>query len=179
MESFDFSYFRRDLARPGYLALQQIKEQYRTSNPSVAARIQAMYAGGNDIKTPAIEDFSKAIHVIGARPPDSLLTEIYKNETNAMWKVQQTQQYYLSSVDLDHDGNDEYLLIRQQGSYYANVTMYFMENKNWRSTSVRREESAENLDALFYEELAKGKIELRQPRWDKIKIGKWVFKVYE
>ncbi len=180
-DSFDFNYFRRNLARPGYLALQQLKEQHRESNPAVTTRIEALYADNNATKkTLTIEEFSKAIQVLGATPPASLLMEIHAKETESMWTIQNTQQYFLRSIDIDHDGNNEYLLVRKQ-NLHTTFAMYFMEDGQWTRANIQRStlHPRSRSDSAFYEALTKGEMELERPRWDKLKVGDWEFQVTE
>ncbi len=43
LADFDLHYFRHDLAKPGYDALQQLKAHYGETNPALALRIDTLY----------------------------------------------------------------------------------------------------------------------------------------
>lgn len=114
VEDFDLSYFRRHLARPGYEGLQTLKAQYGETHPGLLIRINALYADSNNERPSSTRDeFIAAITLLSDNPPDALLTAIYKQETKNHWNIQQTQQYFLQALDLDKDGDQEYLWIEK------------------------------------------------------------------
>lgn len=171
VEDFDLSYFRRHLARPGYEGLQILKAQYGETHPGLLIRINALYADSNNEQPSSTRDeFIAAITLLSDNPPEALLTAIYKQETKNHWNIQQTQQYFLQALDLDKDGDQEYLWIEKKYEHTV-IKLFFQQNQQWKSSylgSFRKDK--DNLD-LFYQALIAGEIKVVPSRWNDVIIG--------
>jgi hypothetical protein len=171
VEDFDLSYFRRHLARPGYEGLQTLKAQYGETHPGLLIRINALYAASNNEQPSSTRDeFIAAITLLSDNPPEALLTAIYKQETKNHWNIQQTQQYFLQALDLDKDGDQEYLWIEKKHEHTV-IKLFFQQNQQWKSSylgSFRKDK--DNLD-LFYQALIAGEIKVVPSRWNDVIIG--------
>lgn len=171
VEDFDLSYFRRHLARPGYEGLQTLKAQYGETHPGLLIRINALYADSNNEQPSSTRDeFIAAITLLSDNPPEALLTAIYKQETKNHWNIQQTQQYFLKALDLDMDGDQEYLWIEKKHEHTV-IKLFFQQNQQWKSSylgSFRKDK--DNLD-LFYQALIAGEIKVVPSRWNDVIIG--------
>ena len=171
VEDFDLSYFRRHLARPGYEGLQTLKAQYGETHPGLLIRINALYADSNNEQPSSTRDeFIAAITLLSDNPPEALLTAIYKQETKNHWNIQQTQQYFLQALDLDKDGDQEYLWIEKKHEHTV-IKLFFQQNQQWKSSylgSFRKDK--DNLD-LFYQALIAGEIKVVSSRWNDVIIG--------
>lgn len=171
VEDFDLSYFRRHLARPGYEGLQTLKAQYGETHPGLLIRINALYADSNNERPSSTRDeFIAAITLLSDNPPEALLTAIYKQETKNHWNIQQTQQYFLQALDLDKDGDQEYLWIEKKHEHTV-IKLFFQQNQQWKSSylgSFRKDK--DNLD-LFYQALIAGEIKVAPSRWNDVIIG--------
>ena len=171
VEDFDLSYFRRHLARPGYEGLQTLKAQYGETHPGLLIRINALYADSNNEQPSSTRDeFIAAITLLSDNPPEALLTAIYKQETKNHWNIQQTQQYFLQALDLDKDGDQEYLWIEKKHEHTV-IKLFFQQHQQWKSSylgSFRKDK--DNLD-LFYQALIAGEIKVVPSRWNDVIIG--------
>lgn len=124
-DDFDLNYFRRHLARPGYEGLQTLKAQYGEAHPGLVVRINALYSDRNQEQASSTQDeFIAAITLLSDNPPEALLTAIYNQEVNQFWSIQQTRQYYLRALDLDLDGNQEYLWIKKRQEH-TEIQLFF------------------------------------------------------
>ena len=171
VEDFDLSYFRRHLARPGYEGLQTLKAQYGETHPGLLIRINALYADSNNERPSSTRDeFIAAITLLSDNPPDALLTAIYKQETKNHWNIQQTQQYFLQALDLDKDGDQEYLWIEKKYEHTV-IKLFFQQDQQWKSSylgSFRKDK--DNADQ-FYQALLAGEIKVAPSRWNDVIIG--------
>jgi uncharacterized protein DUF4153 len=171
VEDFDLSYFRRHLARPGYEGLQTLKAQYGETHPGLLIRINALYADSNNEQPSSTRDeFIAAITLLSDNPPEALLTAIYRQETKNHWNIQQTQQYFLQALDLDKDGDQEYLWIEKKHEHTV-IKLFFQQDQQWKSSylgSFRKDK--DNLD-LFYQALIAGEIKVVPSRWNDVIIG--------
>lgn len=171
VEDFDLSYFRRHLARPGYEGLQTLKAKYGETHPGLLIRINALYADSNNEQPSSTRDeFIAAITLLSDNPPEALLTAIYKQETKNHWNIQQTQQYFLKALDLDMDGDQEYLWIEKKYEHTV-IKLFFQQDQQWKSSylgSFRKDK--DNLDQ-FYQALLAGEIKVAPSRWNDVIIG--------
>lgn len=171
VEDFDLSYFRRHLARPGYEGLQTLKAKYGETHPGLLIRINALYADSNNERPSSTRDeFIAAITLLSDNPPDALLTAIYKQETKNHWNIQQTQQYFLQALDLDKDGDQEYLWIEKKYEHTV-IKLFFQQDQQWKSSylgSFRKDK--DNADQ-FYQALLAGEIKVAPSRWNDVIIG--------
>ena len=171
IEDFDLSYFRNHLARPGYEGLQTLKAQYGEAHPGLLVRINALYAiGNNDRPSSTRDEFIAAITQLSENPPEALLTAIYKQETKNHWNLQQTQQYFLQALDLDKDGDQEYLWIEKKPEHTV-IKLFFQQDEQWKSSylgSFRKDK--DNVDQ-FYQALLAGEIKVAPSRWNDVIIG--------
>ena len=171
IEDFDLSYFRNHLARPGYEGLQTLKAQYGEAHPGLLVRINALYANGNNDRPSSTRDeFIAAITQLSENPPEALLTAIYKQETKNHWNLQQTQQYFLQALDLDKDGDQEYLWIEKKPEHTV-IKLFFQQDEQWKSSylgSFRKDK--DNVDQ-FYQALLAGEIKVAPSRWNDVIIG--------
>ncbi|WP_191905880.1 DUF4153 domain-containing protein [Nitrincola iocasae] len=169
-DDFDLNYFRRHLARPGYEGLQTLKAQYGEAHPGLVVRINALYSDRNQEQASSTRDeFIAAITLLSDNPPEALLTAIYNQEVNQFWSIQQTRQYYLRALDLDLDGNQEYLWIKKRQEH-TEIQLFFQQGGQWTSLYIGTSQSVDQ------ESLA-GDIEVVPTRWNDLVIGNQRFRV--
>ncbi len=176
-DDFDIYYFRRHLARPGYLALQSIKETYAESAPNLANRISSLYADPN-AKEEAFskEDFIASVEVLSGELPDSLGEYLYGHVSGSTWDAQNVKQRFLAELDLNTDGEKEYMLF-YRGTYGNYLKFYYWEAGAWHETNIRQISTYKDLNEKFLEELRAGNIELFEPRWKNLRIGEYEIEV--
>jgi hypothetical protein len=177
VEDFDLNYFRRHLARPGYEGLQTLKAQYGETHPGLLIRINALYADSNNEQPSSTRDeFIAAITLLSDNPPEALLTNIYQQEINNHWNIQESQQYFLQAVDLDNDGDQEYLWIEKKHDHTV-IKLFFQQDEQWKSSYIGSFlKDKDNVDP-FYQALLAGEIKVVPSRWNDVIIGDQRFRV--
>ena len=190
MSDFDFQYFRYDLAKPGYLALMQLKAEHEKVNPALALKIDTLYRKSNNVfANEHIDTMPEQLHAEQQQllaalqlPQETELPDGVKNQLFAWlkdnhWQLSRISQYQLQALDLNQDQQQEYLLLtlydgrvqalliwQQQGRWYRNILN--------SGSSIETKES--------------NKLDLRtlpvmpvQPVWPVLQIGKQRFQINE
>lgn len=166
----DIEYFREDLARPGYLALQDIKAKYAESNPELIIRIKNIYAD-NDKKTTEVtkEEFLVTVKVVSGKIPSALGDVIYKDVFAHAWMMQRTKYYYLMPLDLQDDNQLEYLYVAEQESY-RDIKLYYLDSSGWQSQDFG--DIGRDLDGeKFIEAFKAADYKVVEPKWKDIEVG--------
>ena len=178
VEDFDIHYFKHNLAKPGYLALQQLKTQYQETYATFVLKIDALYTRDKDISTEIDkETFLSALEILGGSPPDDLLNRIFENETENSWLIPHTDNYYLFAVELNNDELAEYVLLKKRRQVNE-ITLYVFDKDRWVRRSLRATEGygVNNLE-LFLEDVKAQNIHYAKPEWDQLEVGGQRFKV--
>lgn len=177
IEKFDVKYFRYKLARPGYLALQALKTEFAISNPEVTIRINSLYKDpDNKSSDTSQEEFFKAVHIIGEEIiPEDLSVAIYKAVLADAWRMQNTRNYYLLPLDLNKDGQLDYVLV-QETKPFSYINLFYKEDEAWKKTTMNNLAYPKQEDNLI-ESIKKGNFELVQPKWQQLKIGDYYMQV--
>jgi len=176
IDDMDVDYFRKNLAKPGYIALQELQMLHASANPSFVFRVNKVYANHKTKENLITKhDFLAAIHVLNGDIPDSLADFLYKKNI-AKNNYQSTKKYYLNAINLDDVEPLEYLLVeeRQSSSY---LYLYVFEEGHWLNVSTGQLGKYHKLDDEFLEQFINGNIELQKPKWPEIKIGDHQFQV--
>lgn len=179
VEDFDLHYFRHKLARPGYEALQKLKEEYASSHPEIVVRIKELYRN-RKIEKPAStkDEFIAALTVLADDVPSDLLEAIYENESKQVWQLQNTKKYYLQALDLDEDAQVDYLLAAQRyNSIY--LKLFYIDESAWIHINLNTTGAGMNLKSqeAFIEALKSGDIKFTRPRWNHLEIEGRKFQV--
>jgi len=179
IENFDISYFRYKLARPGYEAIQNIKEKYATTNPEIVIRINQLYYNyENNQPSSSKEEFISAITILSDKTPPDLLDQIYENENDQPWQLENTQKYYLQSLDLNKDSQNDYLLVSQRSDNIF-LNLYYFEKGKWEKLfmSTTAENPREDLNELFIKALKNNEFKITTPKWNHIEIEGMKFQI--
>lgn len=174
----DIHYFRRQLARPGYEAIQEIKQQYAATHPALVLRIDNIYRD-QDSDQPAVseEEFIAAINLLVEQAPPQLLSKIYKEETQHLWQLQHTKKYYLQSLDLDQDSQLDYLLVSER-EYNFDLKLYYIEQQEWKSINLNSMGGIDKERQLaFINALKAGEFKITRPKWNHLEIDGRAFQV--
>lgn len=175
LEGFDYFYFRNELARPGYEALQDMKTGIAVDNPQIRVRIDRLYADPVDATSgPSFEDFTAAIEVLEGNMPDDVAQAIYDQVGTQSWRFMDTLNYYLLPLDLNDDGQQDYLLIRNS-EYWNAMTLFYREGDGWSQRELRSMTAiTESQDALI-EAIRSGNYRVQPQRWNQLVIEGQVF----
>tara|TARA_B100000446_G_scaffold57436_1_gene53507 strand:+ start:13090 stop:14817 length:1728 start_codon:yes stop_codon:yes gene_type:complete len=181
LNDFDYRYFRRQLAGPGYLALQELKREVRDDHPEIALRIESFYVDIHDLDS-AIDraDFVASIVGVDSNTPQALVDTLYEDLSNNHWRMQENQTYRLVAVDLNTDGFTEYVLVEVRSSH-INFTLYHQVSGNWENRSLnpvgqQKFNSRQQRDALL-KALERTNYEAIDSPWKNLKVGGQTFQV--
>ncbi len=180
LDDFDYRYFHRNLAAPGFRALQEIKRDNRHEHPKVALRIESFYIQAqNQDSSISRSDFLRSIEGADDAPP-SLIEELYDDISSNRWRIQDIQGYQLMATDLNSDGVKEYVLVEVLPSHIS-FTLYHQRSQDWERRALRRVGNQESsyragrndlLDALEQKDYKS----IESP-WKSLKVGDQVFQV--
>ncbi|MCH9819545.1 MAG: DUF4153 domain-containing protein [Gammaproteobacteria bacterium] len=180
---FDDQYLRAELARPGYLALQELTEQ----DPVLWARLKdgsdplSETAGAQPGNLEA-RDLSRSASLprqkngaLVLAPADLVLPTPVAVAINALMAAEADTSAYVLAVDFDQDGQTEYAALlfgpagaRQDGSYY------FKEARGvWLRKALRRSRSS---GVLEFDQIQQTQAVLEPARLSNLVLGPWVFK---
>lgn len=175
---FDIRYFRRHLARPGYLALEDLKIQY-ADEPEFIIRINSLYTGrGINNNSLNKEEFVSIIQIISGEIPDSLIDHLYKQVKSNPRKLQNIKALYLLPVDANENGETNYLYIEEQ-QHYNNITLFFFEDNQWLTANVVQIGKYKKLDVSFIDAIKSGEINTVKPKWKEISIEDFHLQIRE
>lgn len=176
-DDFDFHYFRHQLGKPGYLALQKMKAELKESDPTIAATIHNLYRGYDEPnKGLTLKEFEDAINVIEGTLPPRLVAAIYTNFSADTHNPLQQFRMHILPVDLNADAQTDYLLI-QKFAGFENLTLFYREAEEWKQARVytANHHSAERPDLL--EAFRRGDYKAKKPAWNQLQVGEQLFQV--
>lgn len=182
-EDFDDQYLRDELARPGYLALQELTAQ----DPVLWARLK----DGSD---PLGETAGAQLGSLAARDPTRLASRPRQKNgalvlapadlvlptpvavaINALMAAQADTSAYVLAVDFNQDGQTEYAALLF-GAFGArqNRTYYFkLESTGWARKALRLSRSS---GALDFDQVQHTQALLEPAQLNNLVLGPWVFK---
>lgn len=167
LREFDFYYAKNHLGRPGYLAMQEMKASIGDSDPYLLSMIEnptwRSASTSQEARDSAWAD-------ITYRPapfdvPAKLKPLIFDDAL-----LKNTQETMLIQIDLDGDGDFEYVRVSTHEHGLRNTQFYFWTDEGWQAGGLRYSVQNQDYDALW-DQLNDKKIELVEPRFKYIKIG--------
>ena len=178
IEDFDLYYFRNNLAKPGYNAIEYLKTSYQETHPSIVLRInQLFHDQQSDQPSSTKEEFIAAISIFTESAPPALLEQIYLDHSEHSWRTRNTTGYYLQSVDLNRDGRQDYLLAKKRFDTIV-VMLYYLDSGQWQSKGMRyTNDTASQTSDSFLATFKAGKFQLRQPQWQQVDIDGYQLQV--
>ena len=176
-DEFDYSYLRNDLAKPGYVALEALKEKHGSSNPEIVVLINSLYANrATDGIGSSEEVLLSAIEVIGGELPDGLGSAVYSLLSDNPWRLNQNHGYYIFSVDLNDDSSQEYVLLEERKGWHQ-LTLFYRDDDAWANANMSSQGGFEGLSEEVLSAIKKAEFEIRKSHWNDIEIGGVIFKV--
>ena len=168
LREFDFWYARNHLARPGYLAMEKIKDDIGDSDPEL---LQLVTSPARQARGVPLGDASKFWNELEYRPtafdvPESLRTMI---DQLGRQPHQAGVDAILFQLDLDEDGQNEYLLVATRQYGISISQLYYLDGTRWRSSYLQMA-GANGIDDVT-ERLKNGEIKLVEPRFKDVNIG--------
>lgn len=176
---FDYRYLRYSLAGPGYFALQKLsRSKYTAADPHLKTRIENLLTeatrhavvDAKDIKAP-----NQILHYLArspanARVPAALLTLLYNERCTISDCFTASPVCTLVAADLNHDGQNEYLLVHQ-GPYHPLPGFFYKEHGAWRRGNTSWADPFKATDG-FSDAIIAGHYEIVTPRFGDVVVGK-------
>lgn len=175
----DLYYFRYDLARPGYVALQDLKNRY-ADNAQFLADIDRMYLA-YDAEI-SLEEFKSMVRQQNANISDALWEVIYTTtKDNYRWR-EINRTLYLIEAELFANGSREVILV-DVGEYDAAYTGFYLGSETWQVTETfylypndnRPPESNDDDEDTTFEALInaieQGEWQVKESQWKDLEIN--------
>lgn len=181
IDELDFRYFYRQLARPGYLALERIKAEYAESRPELVLKIEASDHIYRRYENSAIEreTFSRSLRRFDDQPlPQGLEEALHLWAKDNQWRFMDNSGLYLQPVDLNADGTDEYLLVTV-GKHQTYLELFVSGEKGWQQASLHQVSYRDDPDTPLPKLLEAGAVEVVPPGWQRLKIGERIYQLQE
>lgn len=176
LNALDIGYISRALGRPGYLAMQDLKQRVAATDPDVVARIDASYGprddGGGGLRDPA--QFRAALTVWPAdwTPPVALLDALYA-KCGTTPRFSAVARTYLLDVDLDGDGVSEPISVIDRGVWHE-AMRWRVHDGQWSGTEVQSFGRWDGADIAA--RLATGDVAVTAPELKDVRIGDLVLR---
>ncbi len=167
LREFDFYYAKNHLGRPGYLAMQDMKADIGDSDPDLLGLIETP-TWRDATTSPEARDEAWADIIYRPAPfevPAELKPLIIDDAL-----LTNTQDTMLIQIDLDGDGEFEYLRISTHEYGLGYAQFYFQTDQGWQAGGLQYSARDQDNNALR-DQLSGGKIELVEPRFKHVRIG--------
>jgi len=140
-------------------------------------RIDALYSE-TDTDSPGIsqEEFLSAVTLLTKEEPQDLLTVIYEQYRDNIWSLRQSRNFYLHSVDLNQDGESEYVWV-ERGEDTTSISLYFLQGGVWQTSQLAYKYWDVTENEEFFQSLLADEIEVVDPQWKDLSIGNFRFRV--
>ena len=174
LRDFDFSYARRHLARPGHLRLQALIAEHEASDPELARIIKATERG-----QPSGQTFDELWARLNYRPGPFEAPPGLREAASATVFGRVSQRHTnptLIRIDLDEDGDFEYVLLSQHrdNDNLVEAELFFREGDAWKNRAlVTSRATPDDVDVTA--SLREGEIKRAEPQFKDLKLGELRF----
>jgi len=130
LRSFDFWYTKQHLARPGYLAMENMKQDIGTSDPELLARIEnpvRLYAAVS------VENKEDMWENMRYRPEPFEVPAALRPKIEAHSNTLNKNDSFIIRADLNEDGQNEYLLLSAHDVGISFTQFYYLTAAGWQS----------------------------------------------
>ena len=163
LRDFDFRYARRHLARPGWLRLEALHEQYETTDPELVSRIR------DGSRMPRDTD---VWNIVILRPEPFEVPESLREIGAREWSWNDASTMVLARVDMDGDGRTEYAwLAGDAGRSWG--TLYRRRGDDWIRYTLK---GKHGWDLDIHEALRRGAVSPAAPELPDLRVGGIVFR---
>jgi hypothetical protein len=167
LEGFDFWYAKQHLARPGYLAMEEMKREVGDSDPDLLGLINNPVNRWGAQRMRAAEEMWAEMTY---RPESFDVPDELKGFIGRQYYGTTEGDPVMIQVDLDADGQNEYLLFLLRNYGIAYSQFYYLTDEGWRDGNLSHAGSNSSGDEVR-EMLKNGDISIVDPRFKDLKIG--------
>jgi hypothetical protein len=167
LRAFDFWYTKQHLARPGYRAMEKIKQDIGDSDPELLARIENPVRPGFAVSLEHREEMWANMRY---RPEPFEVPAELKPLISAYSGSIAATDTMLIRADLDEDGRHEYLLVSLYDEGVGFTQFYYLTDSGWQSGQLYNSAGPYSRDGTR-ELIESGEIVVVEPRFKDIDIG--------
>ncbi|GBF31172.1 hypothetical protein MnTg04_01126 [bacterium MnTg04] len=167
LKDFDFWYAKNQLARPGYLALEEIKQEIGDSDPELLRMVNNPV---NKTRGRGVRSAEEMWAAMVYRPEPFDVPQSLKSFIDSSYAVAYSGDPVMFKVDLDDDGQSEYLLllVTEYGIGYSQF--YYLADKGWLAGDLHYARSIYG-NGVARDAIRNGEIVLIDRRFKHLKIG--------
>ena len=173
--NLDISYFRNNLARPGYLAMQELKTRIKHSNPKITTDIDNAYIRRADAVRNIDAVTLKKLIITSPKAmkiPSSLLDVLLATVNKRRSHGLRNKHYFLVKKDMDGDGVSEYIWI-EDSRRWGNATLWYTTSQGWKS--LRMNHTGRWRDARFKQWIENNDLAVLPQKWKQLRFGDLIF----
>jgi hypothetical protein len=167
LRDFDFWYTRQNLARPGYLAMEKMKQDIGTSDPELLSRIESPVRQSFAV---ALQNTERMWANMQYRPEPFEIPDDLKLIMGASSNSISRTNRVTIRADLDGDGQDEYLLLSVHDYGIGFSRFYYLTDNGWQSGQLQNtawQGDRDGIRAL----IESGEIGVVEPRFKNLDVG--------
>lgn len=168
LREFDFWYAKNHLARPGYLAMEEMKLQVGDSDPELLDLIENPV---DKWQAQRLQDSEDLWAKMTYRPEPFDVPVRLKNFINKQYIAGPGGDPVLFRVDLDGDGQNEYLLFHLQEYGGVNSQFYYLSDEGWTYGFLSHPGWRPGGGGDTFESIRTGEIRIVDPRFKHLEIG--------
>ncbi len=165
LAEFDFWYAKRHLARPGYLAMEEMKDEIGDSDPELLALINEprWRRAGPPVDVDAF--WARVTY----RPEPFDVPLVLRSRIESSAYLAPDVDPILIRADLDEDGDYEYILL-MVGEYSIQLSqIYYQSESGWQAGYLNYQYVSGEEHSR--ERLLEGEISLTEPRYRNLNVG--------
>jgi Domain of unknown function (DUF4153) len=167
LKEFDFWYAKRHLARPGYLAMEEMKQEIGDSDAELLELINNPVNRWYARRMEGAEDmWAEMLY----RPEPFDVPESLRSFINNQHRAGNGGEAVMFEADLNADGQNEYLLFQLQEYGIANSQFYYLTNDGWKD-GILNYPGWRYGGAEVHEMIKNGDIAIADPVFKDLKIG--------
>ena len=167
LKEFDFWYTKRHLARPGYLVMEEMKQEIGDSDPDLLELIKNPVTRFSARRMETAKDmWDEMIY----RPEPFDVPESLRLTINKQHWMNNDGETVLFQLDLDADSQSEYLVLNLQESGIMYSQFYYLTDEGWTAGVLahpRFRYGGEEMNEM----IKNGDIEIIDPRFKHLRIG--------
>lgn len=176
LAAFDYWYVHHKLARPGYLALEQIKADIGDSDADLLAKIENPVRLHSAMPFQSNEDMWREMV---KRPADLVVPAALQATIDAQnMRYPKGTTPFLIATDLDADGTNEYVLIFTVQVYANSIMIFYTDGEEWKAIPATQSPGFRTVENL-HNSLTTGDISVERPRFGYVRIGELVVRPLE